>query len=111
LGFNGRLTNRHLVSRFVPVAKPSHTGIASPFSREGEEQIMATSLALMVRRLAPFVARGDISTGEALDAIMGHIVECRYEEFEDRLPAVEDWLLRVIQRGAGWQAPRRRLAA
>jgi hypothetical protein len=70
-----------------------------------------TPLGLMARRLAPFVSRGDVSTGEVLDAIMAHIVECRYEELEDRLPAVEDWLLRIIAREAGWSMAKPRLSA
>jgi hypothetical protein len=57
-------------------------------------------LWIMATRLAPFIARGDISLSEAHDCIAEHIVRCRWQEYGDQFDLTLEWLDNVLAREA-----------
>jgi hypothetical protein len=57
-------------------------------------------LWIMARRLAPYVARGDVDFTEALDCLMEHIVAKRWGEYSDQLALVEEWVSALLAREA-----------
>lgn len=57
-------------------------------------------LWIMARRLAPYVARGDVDFSEAVDCLMDHIVAKRWDDYANRLDLVQEWITAILAREA-----------
>lgn len=57
-------------------------------------------LWIMARRLAPYVACGDVSFSEATDCLMEHVVAKRWDDYANRLDLLQEWITAILAREA-----------
>lgn len=57
-------------------------------------------LWIMARRLAPFVARGDVSFNEATDCLMEHVISKRWDDYANHLDLLQEWITAILAREA-----------